>query len=58
MDNTTLQALIALAPTITTNTLLFMMLILERRRADRLEAIALNRQDQRERMEMLKQGEV
>jgi hypothetical protein len=58
MENSLLQAIVQLAPSITTSSMLLLAWMLERRRADRLEAIALNRQEQKERLEILQKGEV
>lgn len=53
MDSQLLQAIIQIAPSITTSSMLLLAWMLERRRADRLEAIALNRQEKQETLAMM-----
>lgn len=48
-----LNAIVQIAPSITTSSMLLLAWMLERRRADRLEAIALNRIAKQETIDML-----
>lgn len=59
MESQLLNAIIQIAPSITTSSMLLLAWMLERRRADRLEAIALNRQAAQDTLELMKgKGEV
>lgn len=53
MENDMLNAIVQIAPSITTSSMLLLAWMLERRRADRLEAIALNRIAKQETIDML-----
>lgn len=55
MNDEAIMALIQLAPSITTSSVLIMAWMLERRRADRLESIALNRQAKQDTIDLLQQ---
>lgn len=55
MENQLLSAIVQIAPSITTSSMLLLAWMLERRRADRLEAIALNRIAKQETIDLMKQ---
>lgn len=55
MENQLLSAIVQIAPSITTSSMLLLAWMLERRRADRLESIALNRIAKQETIDLMKQ---
>jgi len=53
MENDLIAAIVQIAPSITTSSMLLLAWMLERRRADRLEALAIHRIEKAETLAMM-----